>query len=164
MPKINLGDNQVKKADIGYLWHIRKAPNQVGVGCTFFSLFLYVFSVCVYLFLPSCVLGAMGHGFLGIWDKSVLCVPRLLIRKLISSIMSRISIFPLHWRHNGCDSVSNYQPHDCLLNRLFRRRSKNSSKNRVTGLCVGNSPGTGEFPAQMASNMDNVSIFLCGRF
>ena len=29
----------------------------------------------------------------------------------------------LQWRHNGCDSVSNHHPHDCLLNRLFRRRS-----------------------------------------
>ena len=32
-------------------------------------------------------------------------------------------------------------------------------KLRVTGLCVGNSPGTGEFPAQMASNAENVSIW-----
>ena len=45
----------------------------------------------------------------------------------------------LHWRHNGYDSVSNHQPHDCLLNRLFRRRSKKTSKLRVTGLCAGNS-------------------------
>ena len=30
----------------------------------------------------------------------------------------------LRWRHNERDSVSNHQPHDCLLNRLFRRRSK----------------------------------------
>ena len=58
----------------------------------------------------------------------------------------------LQWRHNGHDSVSNHQTHDCLLNRLFRRRSKTTSKLRVTGLCAGNSPGTGEFPAQMASN------------
>ena len=29
----------------------------------------------------------------------------------------------------------------------------------VTGLCVGNSPGTGEFPAQTASNAENVSIW-----
>ena len=65
----------------------------------------------------------------------------------------------LRWRHNGHDSVSNHQPHGCLLNRLFRRRSKKTSKFRVTGLCVGNSPGTGEFPAQMASNADNVSIW-----
>ena len=37
------------------------------------------------------------------------------------------------------------------LNRLFKRRSKKTSKLRVTGLCAGNSPGTGKFPAQMAS-------------
>ena len=64
----------------------------------------------------------------------------------------------LHWRHNGRDSVSNHQPYDCLLNRLFRRRSKKTSKLCVTGLCAGNSPGTGEFPVQMASNAENVSI------
>ena len=28
------------------------------------------------------------------------------------------------WRHNGRDGISNHQPHDCLLNRLFRRRSR----------------------------------------
>ena len=43
----------------------------------------------------------------------------------------------LLWRHNGHDGVSNHQPHDCLLNRLFRRRSKKTSKLRVTGLCAG---------------------------
>ena len=47
----------------------------------------------------------------------------------------------LHWRHNDHDGVSNHQPHDCLLNRLFKRRSKKTSKLRVTGLCVGKSPG-----------------------
>ena len=65
----------------------------------------------------------------------------------------------LRWRHNGCDSVSNHQPHHCLLNRLFRCRSKKTSKLRATGLCAGNSPGTGEFPAQMASSAENVSIW-----
>ena len=65
----------------------------------------------------------------------------------------------LRWRHNGCDSVSNHLPHDCLLNRLFRRRSKKTSKLCVTGLCAGNSPETGEFLAQMASNAENVSIW-----
>ena len=64
----------------------------------------------------------------------------------------------LRWRHNGHDSVSNHQPHRCLLNRLFWCRSK-TSKFRVTGLCAGNSPGTSEFPAQMASNAENVSIW-----
>ena len=48
---------------------------------------------------------------------------------------------------------------DCLLNRLFRRRSRKTSKLHVTGLCAGNSPVTGEFPAQRASNAENVSIW-----
>ena len=47
----------------------------------------------------------------------------------------------LHRRHNDHDGVSNHQPHGCLLNRLFKRRSKKTSKLRFTGLCVGNSPG-----------------------
>ena len=34
-----------------------------------------------------------------------------------------VACITLRWRHNGRDSVSNHQPHDCLLNRLFRRRS-----------------------------------------
>ena len=55
--------------------------------------------------------------------------------------------------------ISNHQPDDCLLNRLFRRRSKKASKLRGTGLCAGNSPVPGEFPAQSASNAENVSIW-----
>ena len=62
----------------------------------------------------------------------------------------------LQWRHNGRGGVQNHQPHDCFFNRSFRRRSK---KNRVTGLCEGNSPGTGEFHAQRASNAENGSIW-----
>ena len=52
----------------------------------------------------------------------------------------------LRWRHNESDVVSNHRPHDCLLNRLFRHRSKKTSKLRVTGLCEGNSPMTSQFP------------------
>ena len=47
----------------------------------------------------------------------------------------------LQWHHNGHDGVSNHQPHHCLLNCLFRCRSKKASKLRVTGLCEGNSLG-----------------------
>ena len=47
----------------------------------------------------------------------------------------------LRWCHNGRDRISNHQPHHCLLNRLFRRRSKKTLKLRVTGICVGSSPG-----------------------
>ena len=78
----------------------------------------------------------------------------------------------LPWRHNKRDGVSNYQPRDCIFNRLFGRRSKKISKLRVTSLWEGNSPVTDEFPAQKASNAVNVSILmtssyisykLCGR-
>ena len=37
------------------------------------------------------------------------------------------SIQSLQWRHNGRDGVSDHQPHHCLLNRLFMRRSKKTS-------------------------------------
>ena len=67
----------------------------------------------------------------------------------------------LRWRHKEHGGVSNHQLHDCLLKRLFRCRSKTwkTSKLRVTGLCAGNSPVTGEFSAQRASNAENVSIW-----
>ena len=57
------------------------------------------------------------------------------------SLDSNGSVNSLQWRHNDHDGVSNHLPHGCLLNRLFRSRSKKTSKLRVTGRCVGNSPG-----------------------
>ena len=68
-------------------------------------------------------------------------------------------VWSLIWCHNECECVSNHQPHECLLNSLFRRRSKKILKLHVTGLCEGNSPVTGEFPAQRASEAENVSIW-----
>ena len=70
-----------------------------------------------------------------------------------------LTLKPLQRRHNGRDSVSNDQPHDCSLKRLFRRRSKKTSKLRVTGLCAGNSPVTGEFSARRARNAENISVW-----
>ena len=72
---------------------------------------------------------------------------------------TQICVFPLQWRHNGSDGVSNHRRIYWLFNRLFRHISKKTSKFRVTGLCEGNSPVTGEFPAQRASNAENVSIW-----
>ena len=61
----------------------------------------------------------------------------------------------LQRRNNERDGVSNHQPHDCLLNRLFR---ENIKAPRHWPLC-GNSPVTGEFPSQRASNAENFSIW-----
>ena len=66
---------------------------------------------------------------------------------------------PLQWRHNERNGVSNHWRLQCLLDCRSRRRSKKTSKLRVTGLCAGNSPLTCEFPAQKASNAENVSIW-----
>ena len=44
-------------------------------------------------------------------------------------------LLSLQWRYNERDGVSNHRRLYCLLNRLFMRRSKNTSKLRVTGLC-----------------------------
>ena len=55
--------------------------------------------------------------------------------------------WPLEWRHYRHDGVSNHQPQDCLLNRLFWHRTKRTSKIRVSGLYAGNLPVTCEFPA-----------------
>ena len=88
-----------------------------------------------------------------LWDVLWQCIAAVHPRDYAHSLSS------LRWRHNELDGVSDHQPHDCLLNRLFGRRSKKNSTLRVTGLCAGYSPGTGEFPAQKASNAENVSIW-----
>ena len=78
----------------------------------------------------------------------------------LTEVYTWLVIHPtLQWRHNEREGVSNHQPHDYLLNRLFRHRSKETPKLRVTGLCEGNSPVTGEFLTQRASSAENVSIW-----
>ena len=84
------------------------------------------------------------------------------IKGWASSVNCQYSVVPLwlvtlRWRHNERDGVSNHRRLDCLLNRLFRRTSKKTSKLRDTGLCDGNSPVTSEFPTQRASNKENDS-------
>ena len=83
--------------------------------------------------------------WLGANQESVLHVYRwitlLCHQYTVFSISHKNCSRSLHWRHNDHDGVSNHQPNDYLLNRLFRRRSKKTSKLRVTGLCVENSPG-----------------------
>ena len=68
-------------------------------------------------------------------------------------------IYVVYYSHNEHDGVSNHRRLKCLLNSLFRRTSKKTSKLRVTGLCEGNSPVTYEYLTQMASNAENVSIW-----
>ena len=69
-------------------------------------------------------------------------------RKYFYLDLGDLQIISLQWCHNEHDAVSNHHRPDCLLNRLFRNRSKKTSKLRVTCLCEGNPPVTGGFPSQ----------------
>ena len=93
------------------------------------------------------------HCYWRLWTIS----PRVSCHVSLLSFFNRL--YPLQWRHNEHDGVSNHQPHDCLLTSLFRRRSKKTSKLRVSGLRVGNSPVNGEFLAQRTSNVEIASIW-----
>ena len=87
----------------------------------------------------------------------MLCAAVRVDEQLLPGCLLRVN--RLLWRHNERHSVSNHQPHDYFLNHLFSRRSKKTSKLRVTGLREANSPLTAEFPAQRASNAENASIW-----
>ena len=68
---------------------------------------------------------------------------------------------PLRWRHNDHAGVSNHQPHGCLLNRLFRRKSKKTSTLRVTGLCAGNSPEISRTNGQLRGKCFHLMTSSC---
>ena len=74
----------------------------------------------------------------------VLSCMKLLVFALPAEGLERHSAGKNHqWRHNGRDGVSNHQPHHCLLNRLFRRTSKKTSKFfRMAKTCVPSNPKT----------------------
>ena len=133
--------------------------------------FLYIYMcVCVCVWLPALTRGI--YPFLPFRVAAVILVLGLtclipgivMCRKSNEQTRRAVEeqqnqVHSLQWRYNGRDGVSNHQLHDCLLNRLFGRRSKKTPKLRVTGLCERNSPVTGEFPSQRASNAENVSIW-----
>ena len=54
-------------------------------------------------------------------------------------VMKRKSLHlrALRWRHNGCDGVSNHQPHDCLLNSLFGCRSEKHQSSASLAFVLG---------------------------
>ena len=69
------------------------------------------------------------------------------------------SSYTLERRHNELDDFSNHRCIECLISHWFKHRSKKTPKLCVIGLCDGNSPLTGEFPAQRSINAENVSIW-----
>ena len=74
----------------------------------------------------------------------------------IIQINNMLNNSALQWRHSGRDGVSNNQPNDCLLNRLF---SADQRKHQSSASLVFWGELTGEFPAQRASTAENISIW-----
>ena len=103
------------------------------------------------------------HCFLDIWvTLDIFLITRYQVQQWSNwlTYFKRWSLpCTLQWRHTERDGVSYHQYHDCLLYSLFKAHIKETAKLRVTGPCEGNSPVTGEFPAQRASNAENVSIW-----
>ena len=101
-------------------------------------------------------------------------------RKLMAAILESVTwLHFLQWRQEYCSPAAkktssaqmNVPQHynDVIISAMAspitsittvysRHRSKKTSKLRVTGLCEGNSLFISEFPAQRASNAENVSI------
>ena len=74
----------------------------------------------------------------------------------MATILSRAS----HYNDVIMGAIASQSPASRVFTQPFiQTQIKETSKLRVTGLCAGNSPGTGEFPAQRASNAENVSIW-----
>ena len=47
----------------------------------------------------------------------------------VSNVESHLLMLnALQWCHNECDGISNHQPHNCLLNRLFKAQIKENTK------------------------------------
>ena len=117
----------------------------------FMNLHLFCFSFILILNFPTCS-GKPLSNFA--WKR---CGDHGIYRNEKHDVLE--CVLSLQWLYNERDGVSNHQPHDCLFKSLFRRIRKKTSKLRVIDLCAGNSPVTGEFNAQRASNTENVSIW-----
>ena len=84
--------------------------------------------------------------FVIVWHRSILFTP--------FSVTCR-AFMALRRRHNGRDSVSKHQPHDCFLTNY----SDADQRNHQSSASLAFVRGIHRVPAQMASNAENVSIW-----
>ena len=106
------------------------------------------------------------------WENTLhICLPflaeTLINHRYNSQARVRINFWP--WLHKICRFryddfiMSAMAPQitslTIICSSVYSGADKKISKLRVTALCAGNSPVTGEFPSQKASNAENVSIW-----
>ena len=96
----------------------------------------------------SQVIGQVWREVVGCRNWPVMRVPQFIaLRRNGRLVMTLPDVFyALQWRHNEPDCVSNHQPHDCLLNRLFRHRSKKHQSSASLAFVRGIHRGTVNFP------------------
>ena len=70
-----------------------------------------------------------------------------------------VAYVALRWRHNGRDWHLKSPASRLFTQPFIQTQIKENIKALCHWLCAGNSSGTGEFPARMASNAENVSIW-----
>ena len=104
----------------------------------------------------------MYHGAGFVWYLLVHSHPHHHQIRLWFDFSYLLNTMTLQGRHNGHDGVSNHQPYHCLLNRLFMRRSKKTSKLRVTGLCEVNSSHKGPVTRKMFPFDDVIMMIVYG--
>ena len=151
---------------ISELWKTMSLPKVEIYGTHLWFIFIDLRIVLfeIQLFLPIFLsLNTRWFGFMCLISKWCMTMANAYLW-MINNKGSKHSQFCDHWLqwlHNEHGGVSNHQPCDAIvcLTVYSRRRSKKTSKLRVTGLCGGNSPVTGEFPAHRPSNAENVFIW-----
>ena len=92
-----------------------------------------VFKYCVFLYSKHVVATLLD---------SAAKNKHLMLKHLMYTYVRFTCVFKqtLRWRCTERDGVSNHRRPDCLLNRLFIRRSTKTSKLLVTGFSEGNPP------------------------
>ena len=123
------------------------------------------FTVCVYDFQCICIISLCKFHYVACLDNHVrhVFVPYWWLKANLSCLKFQQYMFILFWFENGA-AYHTIHYNDVIMGavasqitrQFIRGQIKKTSKFRVTGLCAGNSPGTGEFPAQMASDAENV--------
>ena len=119
-------------------------------------MFAYLLSSCDLRHKCGCLAGVMRLLYLHDNFDFRKCVPIWNPSKITSIQCGYNTVSILQNHHNDAImSATASQITSLVYSTVYsRRRSKKTSKLRVTDLCEGNSPVTNEFPAQRASNAD----------
>ena len=125
-------------------------------------------------FISSCLFSSDGETH---WEKGISTI-RLILIYVIKQIISLLLISPIDYSVDAMQrptSHFNFHCSDVIMSTMASHftsltivyltvysgvdQKRKTSKLRVTDLCAGNSTVTSEFPTEMASNAENVSIW-----